>query len=126
VYRSYLAHLLIAVTMAIFCFASCDSYNIVEPRFYSEEDIVDVQWEDASHRRLNIAFTLPEALPYQLYILGSAGEVVRSYKGMGCAGLNVITWDRKDSNGEEVEDGVYAVSLKAGEYKSVYWFEIDS
>ena len=124
-YRSYLAHLLIAVTMVIFCFASCDSYNIVEPRFYSEEDIVDVQWEDASHRWLNISFTLPSARPYKLYILGSAGNIARSYEGMGNAGLNVITWDRKDNNGSRVERGVYAILLKTGNLKTVTWFEID-
>jgi hypothetical protein len=125
VYKSYLAHLLIAVTMAIFCFASCDSYNIVEPRFYSEEDIVDVQWEDASHTWLNISFTLPFAGPYKLYVLGSAGNIVRSYEGMGNTGLNVITWDRKDNNGGRVEKGVYAILLKADNLKTVTWFEID-
>jgi hypothetical protein len=125
VHKSYFAHLLIAVTMVIFCFAGCDSYNIVEPRFYSEEDIVDVQWEDVSHTWLNISFTLPFASPYKLYVLGSAGNIVRSYEGVGNIGLNVITWDGKNNNGDRVDKGVYAILLRAGKFKTLTWFEID-
>jgi len=124
-HRPYFLTLLIAVVLTIICLANCDSYNIVEPRFYSEEDIVDVQWEDASHTWLNISFTLPFARPYKLYVLGSAGNIVRSYEGMGNTGLNVITWDGKDNNGGRVEKGVYAILLKAGNLKTVTWFEID-
>ncbi len=124
-HKSHFTYLLIAVAIAVFCLASCDSYNIVEPRFYSEKDIVDFQWTDTSHRMLIIKFTLPEALHYHLCILGSAGNVVRCYEGMGCVGLNVITWDGKDNEGKKVEDGIYAISLKAGDLKTVTWFKID-
>lgn len=124
-HKSHFAHLLIAVAMAIFCFASCDSYNIVEPRFYSEDDIVDVQWGDASHTWLDISFTLPWVSPYKIYILGSAGNIVRSYGGMGDVGVNVVTWDRKDNHGRRVDKGVYAISLKAGIFKALTWFKID-
>ena len=124
-YKSHLLHQLIAVTMVILCSASCDSYNIVEPRFYSEEDLLDVRWEDASHMWLNISFNLPYASPYKVYVLGSAGNIVRSYKGMGDPGLNVVTWDGKDNDGRRVDKGVYAISLRAGKFKAITWFKID-
>jgi hypothetical protein len=125
VHKSYIAHLLIAVTMVVFCFASCDNYNIVEPRFYSEDDVVDVQWADASHKWIAIAFTLPYASPYKVYVLGSAGNVVCSYEGMGDVGVNVVIWDVRDKNGGRVDKGVYAILLRAGIFKALTWFEID-
>lgn len=41
-HKSHFILMVFALFIAVFCLASCDNYNIVEPRFYSEKDIVDV------------------------------------------------------------------------------------
>ncbi len=62
---------------------------------------------------VNLSFSMPEAASYSLSIYNVAGQLVRSYEGMGTAGLNVITWDGKDNAGNEVSSGVYFYKLMA-------------
>jgi hypothetical protein len=64
----------------------------------------------------NLSFTLPNAVPYSMNIYNVAGQLVRSYEGMGNAGLNVITWDGKDNAGNSVSSGVYFCKFSAGNY----------
>jgi hypothetical protein len=61
----------------------------------------------------NLSFTLPEAASYSMRIYNVAGQLVRSYQGMGSQGLNVITWDGRDNSGSEVSSGVYFYKLTA-------------
>jgi hypothetical protein len=65
----------------------------------------------------NLSFTLPNATPYSMKIYNVAGQLVRSYEGMGNVGLNVITWDGKDNLGNDVSSGVYFYKLIAGQYQ---------
>jgi hypothetical protein len=64
----------------------------------------------------NLSFTLPNATAYSMNIYNVAGQLVRSYEGMGNVGLNVITWDGKDNAGNDVSSGVYFYKLIAGSY----------
>jgi len=66
----------------------------------------------------NLSFALPEAMNYNLKIYNVAGQLVRSYEGMGVTGLNVITWDAKDNAGVEVSSGVYFYKLTAGSFSA--------
>jgi len=66
----------------------------------------------------NLSFTLPEAVSYNLNIYNVAGQLVRSYEGMGSVGLNVITWDGKDNTGVEVASGVYFCKLTAADFSA--------
>ncbi|MCK4224327.1 MAG: T9SS type A sorting domain-containing protein, partial [candidate division Zixibacteria bacterium] len=66
----------------------------------------------------NLSFTLPEAVNYNLKIYNVAGQLVRSYEGMGSVGLNVIGWDGKDNAGDEVSSGVYFYKLTAGGFSA--------
>jgi hypothetical protein len=61
----------------------------------------------------NLSFNLPEAASYSMRIYNVAGQLVRSYEGMGSQGLNVITWDGKDNSGSEVSSGIYFYKLTA-------------
>ncbi len=139
--KFYSIDLLIAVTVAIFCFAGCDSYNIVEPRFYSQKDIIDVPacdeyegswregicWKDKSQEQLGILFSFKEEPTHvRLSILGSAGNVARTLVDELCsAGNHMVNWDGKDDEGKKIDDGVYGVSLQAGNTKWVIWFKVD-
>jgi hypothetical protein len=64
----------------------------------------------------NLSFTLPNAMAYKMNIYNVAGQLVRSYEGMGNVGLNVITWDGKDNLGNAVSSGVYFYKFSAGTY----------
>ncbi len=67
---------------------------------------------------VNLSFTLPEAMSYSLKIYNVAGQLVRSYEGVGSASLNVVTWDGKDNAGVEVSSGVYFYKLIAGGFSA--------
>jgi len=64
----------------------------------------------------NLSFTLPTAVSYSLNIYNVAGQLVRSYQGMGNVGLNVIIWDGKDNAGNDASSGVYFYKLIAGSF----------
>jgi hypothetical protein len=66
----------------------------------------------------NLSFTLPEAISYSLKVYNVAGQLVRSYEGMGQVGLNAITWDGKDNAGTSVSSGVYFYKLIAGKFSA--------
>jgi hypothetical protein len=66
----------------------------------------------------NLSFTLPEAVSYGLKIYNVAGQLVRSFDGMGQVGLNAITWDGKDNAGNAVSSGVYFYKLTAGKFSA--------
>ncbi len=66
----------------------------------------------------NLSFTLPNATAYSLNVYNVAGQLVRSYDGMGVAGLNLITWDGKDNAGSSVSSGVYFFKVNAGPNKA--------
>jgi hypothetical protein len=64
----------------------------------------------------NLSFSLPNAMSYSMKIYNVAGQLVRSYEGMGNIGLNVITWDGKDNLGNAVSSGLYFYKLSAGSF----------
>jgi hypothetical protein len=66
----------------------------------------------------NLSFLLPEATSYSLKIYNVAGQLVRSYEGVGSADLNVITWDGRDNAGTEVASGVYFYKLTAASFSA--------
>ena len=66
----------------------------------------------------NLSFTLPTASAYTMKVYNVAGQLVRSYEGMGAAGLNVITWDGRDNVGNDVSSGLYFFKLSAGVYNA--------
>jgi hypothetical protein len=67
----------------------------------------------------NLSFTLPTASFYTMKIYNVAGQLVRSYAGMGAAGLNMVTWDGKDNTGNEVASGVYFYKLVTGQHHAI-------
>ena len=132
------------VIAAVVCLTTCDSYNIVEPRFYSDSDIVeistcpadksdppdpidptefsaDVCWTDKTDRDMRIDVQLPRESDLKVTIVGSAGNAVATVAdGSFSAGLIRITYDASP-----LEDGVYAVSAVAGDWQDAIWFEIE-
>lgn len=46
-------------------------------------------------------------------IKNSAGNIVRNLTGLGTAGRHEMTWDGKDTNGKDLPDGSYTVSVAA-------------
>jgi hypothetical protein len=95
--------------------------------FTGEAELVSVSAVDYDTRMLetNITFkaapatfALPEAMNYSLKIYNVTGQLVRSYEGMGSAGLNVINWDSKDNAGDEVASGLYFYRLTAGHFEA--------
>jgi len=67
---------------------------------------------------VNLSFDLPEAMDYSLRIYNVAGQLVRSYSGMGSQSLNVVTWDGRDEAGSEVSSGVYFYKLTAAGFSA--------
>jgi hypothetical protein len=67
---------------------------------------------------VNLSFNLPEAMNYSLNIYNVAGQLVRSYSGVGSQSLNVVTWDGNDKAGNEVSSGIYFYKLTAAGFSA--------
>ena len=54
-----------------------------------------------------IRFELPAAGTYDIVVYDLAGRRVRSFHGVGHAGLNLVNWDGRDDRGAIAGSGVY-------------------
>ena len=62
----------------------------------------------------SIQFNAPSAEPVTIAISGSTGATVAQASFTSTAGQNTWQWDGKNSNGEQLADGAYAVSVMGG------------
>lgn len=60
-----------------------------------------------------VRFELPVASPYDLVIHDLAGRRVRTFHGIGDAGLNRLSWDGRDDAGASLPSGTYLMRLEA-------------
>ena len=147
--KSHFIHLLIAVAIALFCLASCDDYNIVEPRFFSEKDITDVPiceeengggneggiveayymsicWEDQSKKRLTISYSIARDTQVQICIYGRGLDIIKALvNAHQTAGRHSVYWDLRDNKGKKVDGGLYMVRICTDGYAESKYFEID-
>lgn len=66
-----------------------------------------------------IRFSLEKAAPAQVTIFNQKGQVVKTYELPAAEkGLNNISWNGKDNNGQSVANGVYFFRLKSGSFTS--------
>ncbi len=54
-----------------------------------------------------LRFSLGSPAPYRLEVIDAAGRRVRSFEGMGRAGLNAVRWDGREDSGDAAAPGVY-------------------
>ncbi|MCK4461146.1 MAG: hypothetical protein KAW46_05045 [candidate division Zixibacteria bacterium] len=143
----------IAVTLLAIACLSCDDYNIVEPRFYSEDEIVefadcarDPFVEPTGAAFDSITIVLPKLIPALYAVDGcwynraegvlavfvalpEAGPTKVSILNSG-GGVEAVLFDGSEQAGYLVfpwvakKDGVYAISLQA-RFSVVLWFEVD-
>lgn len=112
------------LVVSVLTLLSCDDRNIVEPRFYDADKLGVTIHGFNGHA---YAFGLPDACPVGLYLLGSAGQVVRVfYDGEQlAAGTHYVNFDERDDNGDKLQDGVYCFLLRACGYAAMACFEYD-
>ena len=105
---------------AILTILSCDDRNIVEPRFYDADLVAEFDGQV-------LRFGLPFECNVYLFLIGSAGEVVKVfYDGdLMAAGGYQVDFDWRDDNGHKLPDGVYCLLLLAGDYRKMTCFEYD-
>ena len=64
-----------------------------------------------------ITYNLPKASDVSLKIYNSAGQEIRTLvSGFQSPGSNTITWDGKNSRGQQLPSGVYLYKIKARDY----------
>jgi hypothetical protein len=118
---------LISAAFLIFIASSCDKRNITEPRLYSGQELKDVDslWADSTHTALRFDYALPHSAHVNATVLASSGREVRTFTGtVEEAGLHTILWDLTNDNGNRVDNGIYAFSLRAGDENRMIWFEL--
>jgi hypothetical protein len=120
--------------------SACDNYNIVEPRFYSDdqlENLVDlnesnadslcdstwlghglptafslgVGWLNKSEHHLIVTLALPITSEARVAVLGSSGNVVKMLFDSTGIGQWAFNWCCRDENGNEVPKGIYGVTM---------------
>jgi len=139
---------LIFVTLAsLVIITACDDHNVVEPRFYDEDDILEfddcpeappkataeipdayalgVCWVSRGEGILGIYLALPVAGDYSISIVSGSGELLDSITEFAEAGYKTILWMGTDKDGDKVDDGVYSLVVIAGSLKETIWFEIE-
>jgi len=149
--KHYFVTLLITVVFVIII-VGCNDTNIVDPRFFSEGDVLDANdlpiwdggdgsgggnsrvptefsmnlyWEDNSQQRLLIAYSLPETGLVEIFVLGNAGNVIMTLiSGSYPAGQHTTLWDLVDDKKQRIENNVHGVSIKANDFGRVVWFKI--
>ena len=106
------------LAISILTILSCDDRNIVEPRFYDAELVAEFNGQV-------IRFGLPETGIVCLYLLGSAGQVVKVYYDceLMAAGAYQADFDGRDDNGHKLPDGVYCFLLIFRDYRKMTCFE---
>jgi hypothetical protein len=116
--------LLSIVVMGAVLLGSCDKYNIVEPRFYAEDDIRFTISQSDSLLEYN--FYLPQPSYVQIAVLNSGGGVVivliDDYLDAGGHGR---AWNLRDSDHEKVSEGIYCIALNCSFFSRETWFEIE-
>ena len=127
----------------------CDNYNIVEPRYFSNEDLVEFPvgnpnnsndnnegeigvgqtptdyeltpfWNSASKDTLFIQFTNPKDSYAKLLILKWNGSVFETLMDRN---ITAGTF-RYDYNAKKFEKRIYGISLQLDSWLKVLWFEI--
>ena len=119
----------------------CDDYNIVEPRFYSGDDVVELgdcgaDLTDFSvfsvnacwltgrpERSLAFAWRTMDSGPLKVTILNSAG-VVETVVADGQSIPSAIVLSGDIPWGDR-EDGVYGISMQSKHRTVVVWFEVN-
>jgi hypothetical protein len=77
----------------------------------------DVCWHDLNPRHLVILFQNAHSDEVYLAVINKKGEVEFSSEGYRSAGDYIFGWTAEEA-------GVYAVSIRAGEFSDIIWFEV--
>lgn len=79
--------------------------------------MVDVPGNSFQHTQganSNLTYSLgAKADSTQLEIYDVAGALVKTIKGPGAEGGNLVTWDGRDNQGQAVQDGFYTFKIRA-------------
>jgi flagellar hook assembly protein FlgD len=66
-------------------------------------------------QEVGISFTLGRAAPATVRVYARSGRLIRDVivGAPMAAGANLVRWDGKDRNGDDVVDGIYLVTVEA-------------
>lgn len=122
--------------LGIFIF-SCDKYNVVEPRFFSPDDLVDIPWYDSTYSSVHLTLDIPENARTNQYIINSSGEFISQavYRIINADLTSTFIWPLIDLQEELVEEQIYGLIVVtsildhnnnvAEEYMEQVWFDLD-
>jgi hypothetical protein len=111
------------------CVTSADSLYVYETEFittdvdeikdhFSLEDFCLFQnYPNPFNPETKIRFTIPATSEVTLKIYNILGKEVRTFEKRYKAGSHTLTWDGKNSSGEDVASGVYLYKLSAGNHR---------
>ena len=61
-----------------------------------------------------LRFEMPADAQYVINVYDAAGARVRTFSGLGRAGINTVPWDGRDEQGANAASGVYYYRLETG------------
>jgi hypothetical protein len=64
--------------------------------------------------RTEIRFELPSPQAYRVEVFDVSGRRVASFRGLGTAGLNAVSWDGRDDAGRALASGTFTYRLLTG------------
>jgi hypothetical protein len=99
--------LILAILIAVII--ACDKYNVVEPRFYSAGDLVDIPWYDSTYISVAVTVQFPQPTMVTSTIYSHDGNLIRNLEGGPSGALSEFTWvwDLKGNDSSMVDEGIY-------------------
>ena len=65
--------------------------------------------------RTDLRFELPAGGTFEVVVYDVAGRRVKTFSGVGIAGVNTLSWDGRDDSGANMSSGVYYYRLRSGD-----------
>ena len=136
-HRFYLLNHLILLFLIAISLKGCDDYNVVEPRFYDENNnensiiprvikIEEPAWGETYPGQLILSFILADRYDISFYVMGTAGNVIIIlYEGSTGGGTHELFWDLKDCNGNIIDDDEFYLLLKGGNEIDIMHVDLD-
>ncbi|MCF7810552.1 hypothetical protein K9N50_06155 [bacterium] len=128
--KSTFIHILFFSTLVILSSVGCDDYNIVEPQFATEDDFDDIRVfyrDDLKQAPYFIEFAIPEDSHVRVSIYKGNGDLVKKLiDDYLSPGRYDVCWDLTDKNNQQVDDGLYCVSLQTDRFSKSMFFKLES
>ena len=128
--------ILTALIIVFVFILACDKYNVVEPRFYSPGDLVDIPWYDSTYTAVKFELEVPDDANINGYVINASGQFISDRLELEETNgdSSVFVWNVWDEGSGGVNPDIYGLILEISivdsdsnvvkEYQEQLWFDL--